>query len=419
MPEKISRWGFPRKFPHAVLVTLVVAGLAVTGLRGAGAATVPATVLLDGAQLVSIRTKLAHPDSGLRAALAQLTKQATADLTAGPWSVMDKTQTPPGSGDRHEYYSQAPYWWPGSGPGGCPYVHRDGERNPAVDKISDHAERDASWAAIHDLALAWFFTGNAKYAARAELDARTWFLNAATRMRPDMTYAQVIPCTTTLTGTGIIEASESLPQVLDGLAVLDAGAPGWTSADRSGIRSWLRQFLTWSRTSDQGVQESAATNNHGSFKDLLDASVALYTGQSTVAHDLANGARTNRIAVQIMSDGSQPLELSRTRSWHYSNFNVTALCRLAEVGQKLGVKLWSYKAPSGGTLAKAVDFLIPAAEKGTSAWPYQDIDGLDRTLPRLALHAAAQRAGDAKAKAALANVPTPAGGDTWPLLPTC
>ena len=55
---------------------------------------------------------------------------------------MDKTVVPP-SGDKHDYMSQAPYWWPDSSkPNGLPYIRRDGERNPELNKISDHELMD-------------------------------------------------------------------------------------------------------------------------------------------------------------------------------------------------------------------------------------------------------------------------------------
>jgi hypothetical protein len=408
-------------------VPAVVVALAATSLpaswAGAAAASAgpsasrpPATVLIDGNRLVADRQKLARRDAQLRTELARLKKSADAVLTAGPWSVMDKKQVPP-SGDRHDYYSQAPYWWPG--PHGCPYEQRDGERNPDVDKISDHAGRDKAWSAIYDLTLMWYYTGDSRYARRAELDIRVWFLNSATRMNPNMRFAQVIPCDDTVRGTGIIEASESLPQVLDAFALLDSGAPGWTSADRSALRSWLGAFLNWSRTSQMGQLETAAENNHGTFKDLLDASLAVYLGQGATAADIVRGARTNRIARQIQGNGQMPLETARTRSWHYANFNVTALCRLAATGLRVGVNLWAYKAPNGGSLPKAVDYLIPTAEHGASAWPFQDIDGVNRTLPVPAFHAAAELAGDRSAKAALSKTPKPAGGDQWALVPSC
>src|SRR5947208_635679 len=83
---------------------------------------------------------------------------------------------------------------------------------------------------------------------------------APTRMNPNMKYGQVVPCTTTGRKEGIIESSQALTQVVDGLALLDSGAPGWTAADHSGMVSWLTAFQKWNRTSSLGKAESKATN---------------------------------------------------------------------------------------------------------------------------------------------------------------
>jgi hypothetical protein len=393
------------------------------GPSAPGTTGIPATVLLDGARLAGIRASLQHhPSASLSAALHTLTKSADAQLSAGPWSVTDKKQTAP-SGSKHDYLSQAPYWWPSAqktpgNPRGCPYVQRDGQRNPEADQISDHAEQGKAWTAIHDLALAWYYTGNARYAARAELDARTWFINPATKINPNLTYAQVIPCDRAVHGTGIIDASEALPQLLDGFALLDTAAPGWSASDTAAIKSWLGDLLTWSRTSPQGTAETAAANNHGTYKDLLDASIAVYIGQTSLAQSIVSGARATRIDNQITADGSQPLELARTRSWHYSNFDVTAYCRLTATGRRVGVNLWTYVNPRGGSIDKAIDFLIPAAEKGRGAWKGPELGSFDQTLAKYALHFAADN-GDTAAAAALPKVPSPPGGDLWPVEPSC
>jgi hypothetical protein len=425
-----SRWRFVATWAGWRGKTIAgIAALAVAAGNGTAfsqqQAVAPNTIVLDGTQLTQIRQALAtNPTPEQTSALNQLTQRANSEVSTGPWSVMDKTQTPP-SGDRHDYLSQAPYWWPtkpktASNPQGCPYVQRDGQVNPDINKITDKAERALSWQAIYDLSLAWFYTGNAQYAQRAELDVRTWFLDPATRMNPNLNFAQGIPCSTPGRQEGIIESSELITQVLDALAVLDSGAPGWTTTDHSGIQTWMTQFLSWMRTSSLGKKETAATNNHGSWKDLQDAAIALYVGQTSLATSIASGAESKRIATQIKSDGSQPLELARTRPWHYSNFNATALCRLAETGRHVGVNLWSFTASKGGSLVKAVDFLIPAAEHGSSSWKFHDIDQpLDQSLALYELHAAADEAGDANAKAAIPHVPAPSGGDIWPLLPAC
>jgi hypothetical protein len=37
--------------------------------------------------------------------------------------------------------SLAPYWWPDpKSPNGLPYIRRDGERNPEIKQITDHAQ---------------------------------------------------------------------------------------------------------------------------------------------------------------------------------------------------------------------------------------------------------------------------------------
>ena len=59
-------------------------------------------------------------------------------LHEGPFSVVQKGITPP-SGDKHDYMSQAPYFWADpSKANGLPYIRRDGQRNPELKKISDH-----------------------------------------------------------------------------------------------------------------------------------------------------------------------------------------------------------------------------------------------------------------------------------------
>ena len=65
-------------------------------------------------------------------------------------------------------------------------------------------------------------------------------------------------------------------------------------------------------------------------------------------------AAKNRIASQIDADGKQQRELDRTRPLHYSLFNLDAFTMLAEMGRHVGVDLWRYTAPNGGSLEKAL-----------------------------------------------------------------
>ena len=120
----------------------------------------------------------------------KLIRQADDLLDVKPLSVMMK-ENAPASGNKHDYMSLARYFWPDpTKPNGLPYITRDGESNPELNKydrnrLGDTAER------IKILGLAWYFSNDEKYAQKATELIRTWFLDKSTRMNPNLEYAQV------------------------------------------------------------------------------------------------------------------------------------------------------------------------------------------------------------------------------------
>ncbi|KAJ6612032.1 alginate lyase-domain-containing protein [Mycena sp. CBHHK59/15] len=137
---------------------------------------------------------------------------------------------------------------------------------------------------------------------------------------------------------------------------------------------------------------------------MQSAGIALFTGNTGLATSKANTMKS-RISSYIAANGSQPQELSRTRSFHYSTFNLVACTRMAAIGKKVGVDLWGYKA---------VNFIIPAAT-GAKKWAYPDLNFTAFSASDV-VHASAD-AGNANAKAAVGKVPAPPGGDLWLLRP--
>lgn len=378
----------------------------------------PRTVVLDGHRLRETRIRLDRGDRQLSRSLRDLTARADTWLGQGPWTVVDKPKPAPG-GDVHDYLSQAPYWWPSrpataDNPWGCPYVQRDGQRNPEVDTGTDRQDVEKVFDSTYDLALAWYYTGRRQYAEKASQVLRTWFLDPATRMNPNLDHGQFIPCKYDGRAIGIIDFSQSYTSVLDAIAVLDTGAPGWSRRDRAAMLDWNTGFRDWLADGAFGKEEGAAQNNHGTFYDLQLAALAYATGDRDLARRTALAARTLRIAPQIAADGSQPQELARTRSWHYSTFDLVAYTRLAAIGRHVGVDLWAYRGPDGQSLFKAVDHLLPAAT-GAAPWPYPELE-FHRFAASDVVHAAAD-AGDRAARAAVPNLETPPGGDLWALRP--
>jgi hypothetical protein len=134
--------------------------------------------------------------------------------------------------------------------------------------------------------------------------------------------------------------------------------------------------------------------------------LATFVGDSALAHEIVVEAKA-RIGWQITPVGEQPLELERTKSMHYSGFNVEALSRLAEIGSRLGVDLWHYQAPEGGSLRKAIDNL--AKYMGNpKAWPGQEISDIDLSELLIHLRRANTVYGGESYKAVLASLPAKA-----------
>src|SRR4029078_6305232 len=102
----------------------------------------PKVFLLYTNQLTSTREQIARGDDHTTPPLLKLRSDADKALTAGSFSVTSKTVVPP-SGDKRDYMSQAPYFWPNpKSQSGLPYIRRDGERNPEIDKIDNHRVLD-------------------------------------------------------------------------------------------------------------------------------------------------------------------------------------------------------------------------------------------------------------------------------------
>lgn len=318
--------------------------------------------------------RVAAGDSALMPAYRELLEEARKALARPLVAVTDKSTLLPPSGDAHDYYSLSPYWWPDPAkPDGLPYIRRDGETNPESKRDLDQPRVAALGATVQTLALAYYFSGDERYADRAAAQLRTWFLDPATRMTPHLRFAQLVRGIDRERGSGIID-TRWFTEVVNAAGLIEPSA-AWTEADAAGLRAWMRDYLTWLRTSPNGAHEHKARNNHGSWFAAQTAALALYTGDTALARSIVEEAKP-RIGWQIQPDGQQPVELERTRSFHYSGFNIEALSRLAEIGRQVGVDLWHYQAPEGGSLRRAIDHV--ARHVATpETWPGRQITPIE------------------------------------------
>jgi hypothetical protein len=321
----------------------------------------------------------------LKPAVDHLFDAAKKALAGKTVSVMDKNRVPP-SGDKHDFISQAPYFWRDTNSTGGKYIRRDGERNPESGKESDAGPLGQVCSNVHTLALAFYFSGNEDYAAHAAKLLRVWFLDPATHMNPNLNFGQGIPGGVEGRPMGII-GTRGFVGLVDAIRLLK-NSKSWTDVDQKGMVDWMTHYLEWLRTSKIGIGEGNATNNHGTFYDVQVAALAVFVGKTDLAKEIITNAREKRIAGQIEPDGKMPRELQRTKSFGYSAFNLRALMDLASIGQNLGIDLWHYQTSDGRSIRKALDFMAPYIDP-KSKWPYQQIEKPNRgSLASLLLRAA-------------------------------
>jgi hypothetical protein len=331
----------------------------------------PKVYRLNADWLATSKQKLAAGDPALKKAYEKLLAEADQALQQRPVSVMEKTVAPP-SGDKHDFASFARYWWPNPNTkDGLPYVRRDGYVNPEGSKeVYDRRRLSTMIDSTSTLALAYYFSGEEKYAAHAAKFLRTWFLDPATRMNPNLKFAQAIPGICEGRGIGLI-GTASLGCVIDSMALIEK-SPAFTEADRAGMKKWFADYLDWLLTSEHGKQEIEEQNNHGSWFDVQLVNYALYVGNTKLAKETAEKAKAKRIAAFIEPDGRQPAELARTQSFGYSVFDLSALFTLARLVEHVDVDLWNYTTEDKRCLRVALDYLAPYTDPAKK-WPHEQI----------------------------------------------
>jgi hypothetical protein len=359
------------------------------------------TFVLDSSLLAHAKQQIDNNASNiLQSSLKQLLAQANLFLTKKAISVVEKIQIPP-SGNKHDYYSLSPYYWPDpTKPNGLPYILHDGIVNPQVYSIPDKRNLEDMIHRIKILALAYYFTDNPNYASKAVELLRAWFLSNNTKMNSNLQYAGVVPGRSNNSGssTGIMDLHD-IPNIIDSIGLIQYSY-SWSKQDQLGMDLWFSRYLDWLLNSDFGKKEAQAIGNHGAWYDVQTSSIALFLNKTDIAKNILESSIRKLIPEEIQPDGRQPFELKRTNSWDYSTFNLQGLFELANVGQHVGLDLWNHNrnmtnqavvGASKPLLQSALDYLIPYALK-KQAWSYPQIalpistKGLSNLLCQATIH---------------------------------
>jgi Alginate lyase len=317
-------------------------------------------IKIDFNALAVKKKSIQQKDTALLRAYNQLLKEADKLLKYAPVSVMDKAEIPP-SGDKHDFMSLAPYWWPDSSKsGGLPYIRKDGVVNPEVKNYPDKNNMPTLCENVYFLGLAYYYSNNEKYAQHAAKLLSVWFLDTATKMNPNLKFGQAVKGRNDGRGAGIIDTRQFV-FAIDAINMIKS-SKSWTKKHHAGMQKWFTEYLNWLTTSDIGKDELDAKNNHGVWYDAQAFAMALFIENKKVANEIISRA-IGRLDVQMDKDGFFPLEMERTTSLHYSVFILNAFNIIAELSTQAGTDFWSLKTKSGKSLQLGLQALLPYISK--------------------------------------------------------
>lgn len=167
-----------------------------------------------------------------------------------------------------------------------------------------------------------------------------------------------------------------LVEVVRAIRVLEA-AGAMVATDIQPIRAWFADYVDWMATSQNGKDEQAAKNNHGTCWVLQAAEFSQFAHRPNLTALCRDRFKTAIVPDQIAKDGSLPLELARTKPYSYSLFDTDVLSGICQSLSTPKDDLWTFIGPNGKGVADAVAFVFPYVSD-KSKWPFaKDVEYFD------------------------------------------
>mgnify|MGYP006141810085 FL=1 len=286
---------------------------------------------------------------------AQVLKEAAWAMKQQPVTVT-ASSSPKSAGGKHDFFSEADYFWPDPKNPEGPYINRDGMSNPENFVAHRYAMIRFS-EIIGALASAYQITGDEKYVKHAISHLKAWFVNQETLMNPNLAYAQAIKGLFTGRSWGIID-SIHLMEVAQGVIVMEK-SKSLDKATLATIKKWFSDYILWLKTNKNGIAEKNAKNNHGTCWAMQVASFAKLVNDQPMLDSLRLQYKNVFLPNQMADDGSFPLEMKRTKPYGYAIFNLDAMTTLCQILSTPKDNLWTYETTDGKSIKKGLEFLYP------------------------------------------------------------
>lgn len=315
-------------------------------------------ILVPDGNLRSLRRRVEGGEEPWHTAFQMLRSDADEALGATPRSVVDNG-APQGAGDPHKFGTDAPY---------------QGEDGV----FSDEVNRGDYFAALHmgewirNLAMAYGFTGEDRYAEKAVDLLHHWFVAPETRMHPSARNHG--PHTKGFIGQNAIEHYITIPKMIYGANYV-RDHPHWSTKPddpRADMNRWVRQYLA---DSESGGHRGGPEGN-GIYKWWLvnRAVAAAYLDDTAALTRCFDDWRTTAFR-DFQPRGTFDFALARTRSLFYSLSALDALLLTAEVARHRGVDLYGHQVDGVNRLMKALEYHDRFLQT-PDEWQWEELGGL-------------------------------------------
>ena len=117
------------------------------------------------------------------------------------------------------------------------------------------------------------------------------------------------------------------------------------------------------------MDEKNTLNNHATTWVMQVASFAKLTGNEQILEMCRKRYQEVLLPGQMATNGSFPREISRTKPYGYSLFNLDAMAVICQILSDKENDLWNFTTDDGKSILKGIEFLYPyVVDK--SQWPH-------------------------------------------------
>jgi hypothetical protein len=283
-----------------------------------------------------------------------------------PLTALPSSRSP---GTPHDFYSEADDYWPDTANPTGSYVARTSDPpNPTAFTAHRDAIINLSLY-VPALTSAFILTKDPRYAQQAVGHLRAWFIEPATKMSPNLLYAQTIPPAKTGRFEGVVEAVH-LAEVVQSIPFL-ANSEAFSASDLASLNKWFADYFNWLNTSRLAGLARDNKSHHGTSWLLQAAAIAHLTQEAddsaltAVRHQYHSSA----IRAQMLADGTFPHELTTANPYRNSLFNLDMFAAICLLVSTRFESAWEYELQDGpgmrATIAKHYPYILDRGK-----WPY-------------------------------------------------